>query len=214
MISRLPKSEVPFKQIIQTTNPETPQWMVDAFMGEPMENKSLADRLFEASALAALLEEEILDKVLVILGVKPEDTDNWPFYDFGWDWYDSSFELYGCAEGFSLSPEQYEQIKALGFSHGWCNYADGSECFGTGKRETKGEPRVRGDEERGSRETAKMARLGRAIDPGRAKLVTTAQENYDWASAKPPQYNAWPAAVHRLEALARTVLFIVPKPGA
>lgn len=92
------------------------------------DTKTVAGRVFDAQIEWGLAEEAAGDAILAAMGCDPQDTKTWPeYHDFGFDYYDGSFEMYGIADTtLVLTPEQQRAIAALGFSHGWFNYVDGT----------------------------------------------------------------------------------------
>jgi hypothetical protein len=93
-----------------------------------MKKNSPAENLFEIDCKARNMAEDMLDKILVIL-TGSETPDHYPMEDWHYDYYDYSFELDGCDNDLRLTEDQYKQIEALGFYHGWLNHKDGMETF-------------------------------------------------------------------------------------
>lgn len=88
---------------------------------------TLAQRVFDAITAKIRAEDEFCDAALAILGVAVDRFEAWPFDDFHFDHYDTSFEFNECRHDFTLSPEQRSQFWDMGFSRCWLNYPDGSE---------------------------------------------------------------------------------------
>ena len=72
-------------------------------------------------------EDAINDAILRALGTDPEAVNAWPYDDYGFDWYDSSVELYEFTAGRRLTPEEVAAICATGVDLIFVNYAGGGE---------------------------------------------------------------------------------------
>jgi len=86
---------------------------------------SLASQLFAAIYQKTSLEDLFSSSTLEIFGIDKDA--GWPFAEFDFDPYDSSFELHGCQESLTLTAEQRDKFWELGFSRCWLNYANGTE---------------------------------------------------------------------------------------
>ena len=86
--------------------------------------QTLASQYYNVHRESNMLEEKLIDAILIVLGVQPDDVENWPCEDFTFDWYDTSFELKQCKpEDFNITEAHYEAFASLGFSRCWL-------CFG------------------------------------------------------------------------------------
>ena len=89
---------------------------------------TLANRLYNTSRELSNVEEETCQALLKAFGHDNWEEFPWPFADFTYDNYDSSFELRGVPDS-DWVPTQ-EQLNAafdLGFYQCWICYADGEE---------------------------------------------------------------------------------------
>ena len=71
-------------------------------------------------------EDKIHSGVLCALGIDPGSDQDWPYDDYGFDWYDSSMELHNVFPGFRITMEQVETILAMGLQRIFVNYSDGT----------------------------------------------------------------------------------------
>lgn len=88
---------------------------------------TLAERIFEVIREKADLETAFENRVLKILNVT--DQYVWPFEDYSFDEYDSSFELKECSTDLKLSEEQQKEFWELGFQRCWLTYTDETERY-------------------------------------------------------------------------------------
>jgi hypothetical protein len=87
--------------------------------------KTFANNLFAAMDHASNFSDRFGEEIQEILGLTvPHE---WPFDDYHFDSYDSSFELDSCRADFKLTPEQQKKFWELGFWRCWLNYPDGTE---------------------------------------------------------------------------------------
>jgi hypothetical protein len=91
------------------------------------DEKSIAEKLFEAHHALAGAEEDLCD-ILVEQIFKWADTEDWQFQDFHFDYYDESLELDKCNPDFRVTGEQAQAIYALGFKRFWVNYTNQTEA--------------------------------------------------------------------------------------
>lgn len=96
----------------------------------------LAQQYFESCYMECSLDEALM----TAFGADPEDTTTWPCSDFGYDPYDSSFELWSTKDDFSPTNEQLDAVWALGFGRGWICYRDGTEIFVYGHKRGERKP--------------------------------------------------------------------------
>ena len=91
-------------------------------------SKPLAVQYYEAHHKESGLEEKLIDTILKILGIEPDNVDTWPCSDFTFDWYDTSFELKGCKpDSFDITEQQGKEFAALGFSRCWLCFGERNE---------------------------------------------------------------------------------------
>ena len=86
--------------------------------GAEME-KPLAQQMFDSQVQTRILECQVEDEIIQILGKRVDDPDEWGFAEITFDDYDSSFELKSCRQEFHLTDEQRKQFKDLGFAQCW-----------------------------------------------------------------------------------------------
>lgn len=102
------------------------------------ETKPLAEQYFDRQAIECHLD----DALMAACGADPDKVDTWPAGDFGYDPYDSSFELWGTKNGWLPTIEQLNAVMDLGFTRGWICYQDGTERYcvrgGIGELVTRG----------------------------------------------------------------------------
>jgi hypothetical protein len=82
-----------------------------------------AQALFDAYRASVSLECEFYEQLASQLGAE-EAPD-----DVGYDYYDGSFEMYGCPDSFRLSSNVLTWLWCLGFKRGWLNHYDGTETY-------------------------------------------------------------------------------------
>lgn len=91
----------------------------------------LAEGLFHAEYI---MEEyktaiwEFLEEIGVVYS--PGNKDHYRLEDIAWDNYDESIELIDCEDGFTLTTDQYNAIKRLGFEIIFVNYKKGPHIHG------------------------------------------------------------------------------------
>lgn len=150
-----------------------------------------SDKLFDAYSFATLHEEAMFEALLAACGIDPNDYDSWPMETWSYDWYDNSFEFWGCNDYWTPTDEQLQACFALGFSRCWINYLDGTERsagFGNGKFWPLGERR-RGHreprEEGGPRNVpvAKLNELRAALASRSQRIEELTREVEGWRGA-------------------------------
>lgn len=87
---------------------------MEVVMDEP-----LAHKMWAKQQAYLLLECQVDDQIIKILGKDEGKPDEWGFTDITYDDYDGSFELKGCTQEFNLTQEQKLAFRALGFSQCW-----------------------------------------------------------------------------------------------
>jgi len=97
-----------------------------------LDAKTFGEGLFTAKDLESMVDDDLTDFVCRdILGLKgwcgTDPGQTWGFEDLTWDSYDTSIEFKGCVPGFEITPEQKQKLVAVGITHGWICYNDGSE---------------------------------------------------------------------------------------
>lgn len=102
----------------------------------PDSRTTRANELYRIRSLKGEIESQLFYTVLDICGINKDDTENWPFKDISYDYYDYSLELHECKDGWKPTAEMLEKIWPLGFSlmfvrHGKikdANYHETSYC--------------------------------------------------------------------------------------
>lgn len=92
--------------------------------------RELATEYFEAYREMQRCEHEVMNEVCEIIRGKTFDTidvEDLGFEDFVQDDYDCSFELLGCDDDITLSPDQLKRLWALGYMQLWLNHKNGME---------------------------------------------------------------------------------------
>lgn len=91
-----------------------------------------AEGLFNAEHIVKSYESAIWDYLEEIGVAKNIVTDEYRISDIRWDYYDESIELDGCEDGFTMTTEQVQAIKDLGFKIIFVNYKNFSGKFPDG----------------------------------------------------------------------------------
>ncbi len=94
--------------------------------------KTIAERFFDLDIKVGVLETELEDALITAMGVDMSaDPKEWnfPFKNWCFDWYDSSFELRDTKVGWEPTPEQLKAAFDLGFARCWICYTDGTERY-------------------------------------------------------------------------------------
>lgn len=130
--------------------------------------KSLAQEYFDYCQA----ESQLDDALMTAFGADPNNTATWPAGDFGYDWYDYSFELWGTRDDFEPTDEQLDAVWALGFARGWICYRDGTEMYVSGHKRGERVQRSHGRPE-DKREARQWRRQREELE---AALATMTQE--------------------------------------
>lgn len=85
----------------------------------------IAKKFFEKCLECDVLRNKLDKNIYEILGIDFErDTNEMPFDDIVYDYYDNSFELVKCKNDFRLTDEQLNKLWELGFHKCWLQFGD------------------------------------------------------------------------------------------
>lgn len=90
---------------------------------------NMVEQLFDAQRRKGVLEDVVFTEILDVLGLDHSDPKAWKFDDWSFDDYDNSFEVKGADPDLRFTPEQVDQLLALGFDRFWINHTDNWETY-------------------------------------------------------------------------------------
>lgn len=91
---------------------------------EGSKETKLADWIFACQQIESMTGTMFLEACCQIFEMEDPPFDDWTF-----DWYDRSFELKQCQDGFIITKAQQAQFSALGFDRAWLCYVEGPEQY-------------------------------------------------------------------------------------